>query len=178
MPAFHADELLDLLLFCRERGVVTVVDVVIPENMSISTELARLLPAVDYFLPNEDEARVMTGQKEPVEQLRALLAWGAGTVFITQGHRGLVAGRAQEFWQAGVYEMEGGIDPSGCGDALAAGVVTGIVHGWDMGKAIRYGSALGGSARRAVGTTDGVFTAREAEAFIAANHLAVHCGTL
>jgi hypothetical protein len=43
---------------------------------------------------------------------------------------------------------------------------------------LRYGSALGASATRAVGTTDGVFTAVEAEAFIAEHPLLVSTGRL
>ena len=39
-------------------------------------------------------------------------------------------------------------------------------------------SALGSSATRAVGTTDGVFTAAEAEAFLAAHALTVTTGKL
>jgi len=63
------------------------------------------------------------------------------------------------------------VDPSGCGDAFAAGVVTGIVREWDMPRLLRYAAALGASAIRAVGTTDGVFLADEAEAFIAGRKL-------
>jgi len=178
MPAFSPDELLDLLAFCRQHGVVTVVDVVIPQNTSIPKDLRPLLSAMDFFLPNDDEAKAMTGLSDPVEQLHAFLEWGAHTVIITKGKRGVVAGRGQEFWQAGIYEMSQAVDPSGCGDAFAAGVVTGIVRGWDISTTIRYASALGASAIRTLGTTDGVFTAAQAEEFIAANRLDVKSGKL
>jgi sugar/nucleoside kinase (ribokinase family) len=133
---------------------------------------------MDFFLPNDDEAKAMTGLSDPVEQLHAFLEWGAHTVIITKGKRGVVAGRGQEFWHAGIYEMSQAVDPSGCGDAFAAGVVTGIVRGWDLSATIRYASALGASAIRALGTTDGVFTAAQAEEFIAANRLDVKRGKL
>ena len=179
MPAFSPDELLDLLAFCRQHGVVTVVDVVIPQNtLSIPKDLRPLLSAMDFFLPNDDEAKAMTGLSDSVEQLHAFLEWGAHTVIITKGKQGVVAGRGQEFWQAGIYEMSEAVDPSGCGDAFAAGVVTGIVRGWDISATIRYASALGASAIRALGTTDGVFTAAQAEEFIAANRLDVKSGKL
>lgn len=70
------------------------------------------------------------------------------------------------------------MDPSGCGDAFAAGLVTGIVKGWDMSATIRYASALGASAIRALGTTDGVFTASQAEEFINVNSLEIQSGKL
>jgi hypothetical protein len=35
-----------------------------------------------------------------------------------------------------------------------------------MGRTLRYAAALGASATTAIGTTDGVFTAEQAQAFI------------
>jgi sugar/nucleoside kinase (ribokinase family) len=178
MPAFLPEELVDLLSFCRQHGVVSVVDVVIPQNTNIPKNLAPFLKLTDYFLPNEDEAFVMTGQSDPLEQLRIFRDWGANTVVITRGKQGVMAARGQDCWQAGIYEMKNVVDPSGCGDAFAAGLVTGIAAGWDMPAMIRYASALGASAIRALGTTDGVFTAGQAENFIRANRLEVTCGPL
>ncbi|MGE5221954.1 MAG: carbohydrate kinase family protein [Omnitrophica WOR_2 bacterium] len=178
MPAFRPDELVDLLLFCRQHGVISVVDVVIPQNTSITDDLKPLLNAADYFLPNEDEASVLTGRIDPFEQMRTLLDWGAKTVIITRGKSGVLAGRGGQFWQAGIYTMPVTVDPSGCGDAFAAGVVTGITRGWDYPEMIRYASALGASAVRAIGTTDGVFNSAQADEFISANSLDVEQGNL
>ena len=177
MPAFHPHELLELLRFCRSHGVITVVDVVIPQNASIPADLGPLLSAIDYLLPNNDEAQRMTGLSDPLEQLRAFIRWGANTVIVTRGRHGVVAGRGRELWRAGIYEMNI-VDPSGCGDAFAAGVVTGVVNEWDMPSTIRYASALGASAVRAIGTTDGVFTATQAHGFVVANPLDVQYGVL
>jgi sugar/nucleoside kinase (ribokinase family) len=179
MPSFRLDEFTDLLNFCRSQGVITVVDVVIAQNAQIAENLKPLLNAIDYFLPNEDEAQVLTKTADPFEQMRTFNQWGAHTVVITRGNKGSVAGdRDHNFWQAGTYAMPNGVDPSGCGDAFAAGLVTGIANGWDMPAMIRYASALGASAIRALGTTDGVFTAAQAHEFISANHLEVQTGRL
>ena len=178
MPAFRADGLLDLLTFCRRHGVISVVDVVIPQNAALPGDLGPLLSTMDYFVPNDDEARRMTGLSEPLDQLRAFLKQGARTVVITCGARGAVAGRGEEFWQVGAYDMGAAVDPSGCGDAFAAGLVAGIVRGWDLPTMLRYASVLGASAIRALGTTDGVFTAAQAEEFMAGQRLDVEWGTL
>jgi sugar/nucleoside kinase (ribokinase family) len=178
MPAFRPEGLVDLLAFCREHGVVSVVDVVIPQNAMLPGDLGPLLSAMDYFVPNDDEARRMTGLSEPLDQLRALLQQGARNVVITCGARGAVAGRDGAFWRAGVYDMGQAVDPSGCGDAFTAGLVAGIVRGGDLLDALRYASVLGASAIRALGTTDGVMGAAEAEAFVAAHELEVERGRL
>jgi len=175
MPGLKLPELSDLLRFCRSKGVVTVVDVVIPQRFSAAAELCALLPQIDYFLPNDDEARALTGAKDPSGQMRSLLARGANTVIITQGREGVAAARGQECWRAGAYSASV-IDPSGAGDAFAAGVITGILRGWNMPEMLRYGSSLGASATRAIGTTDGVFTAKEAESFVRSNPLEICVG--
>jgi sugar/nucleoside kinase (ribokinase family) len=178
MPAFDVDEVRDLLRDCRRHGVVTVVDVVIPQNFNLPSDLGPLLREVDYFLPNNDEACCMTGASDPLVQLRTLLDWGAQTVMITCGRHGVLAGKAGRFWKAGIYPGIIQVDPSGSGDAFAAGVVTGVVRGWDVPKILRYASALGASAIQALGTTDGVFTVVEAEAFLSRYSLDITEGLL
>ncbi len=172
MPAINIEELATLLEACRRAGVITVVDVVVPQEFDMSAALNRILPHIDYFLPNDDEARVFTGVSEPFEQIAALQARGANTVIVTCGAAGCFASGGRRRWQSGVYHFEI-VDPSGSGDAFAAGVINGIVRGWDLPAMLRYGGALGASAVRAVGTTTGVLGSDEADALIAANPLEV-----
>jgi sugar/nucleoside kinase (ribokinase family) len=101
------------------------------------------------------------------------MALGTGTVMVTRGSQGVIAGRDRQSWQAGVYQNIKTLDPSGSGDAFAAGVIAAVLQGKDMPGVIRYASALGASANRALGTTDGVFKAQEAEQFILDNPLQV-----
>jgi sugar/nucleoside kinase (ribokinase family) len=177
MPGLKTVELLELLTFCRSQGVTTVVDVVIPQQFAAFDELRSVLPHVDYFLPNDDEARRITGATDPLAQLRTLHAAGAHTVIITQGKTGAVASRGKEFWRCGAFPTRL-LDPSGAGDAFASGIITGVLGNWDLPQALRYASALGASATRAVGTTDGVFTAEEAVSFLNSHPLEVSNGKL
>lgn len=170
MPGIRTDELVDLLGFCRSSGIVTVVTVAVPQPFDRHRDLAELLPMIDYFLPNDDEALIFTRMRNPVDQAAALLEAGARTPIVTCGARGVVAARGRNRWRCGAYDMPV-VDPSGCGDAFAAGVITGITRGWDMPRTLVYASALGASAVRAVGTTDSVFRADEAEAFVASHKL-------
>jgi len=165
MPSLRADELAGLLEHCRRRGIVTVVDVVVPHDYRGLEELSPLLPHVDYFLPNDDEARRLTGQTDTSRQIDALLGHGARTVIITRGPNGSVAARGRDRWEAASYRVET-IDPSGSGDAFDAGIIAGVLRGWNMERTLRFAAALGASATTAVGTTDGVFGPHDAEAFL------------
>jgi sugar/nucleoside kinase (ribokinase family) len=170
MPAIQMAELLDLLRFCRSNGILTVLDVVVPKGQREFQGLYELLPYIDYFVPNDDEARQITGITDPLDQLRAFRRYGAKTVIITQGEVGCCAVKGGEIWRAGVFPVKA-IDLSGSGDAFSAGLIVGILRGWEMPQVLNYASALGASATRAIGTTDGVFTASEASAFVASSSL-------
>jgi sugar/nucleoside kinase (ribokinase family) len=168
MPGIDARELASLLAECRSAGVTTVVDVVVPRQARSMTSLDYLLPHIDYFLPNIDEAHAFTGLRDPFDQIAALQSKGAHTVIVTGGAAGSSAGDGTGRWQAGAYRLDT-VDPSGSGDAFAAGVITGIVRGWPVPDMLRFGAALGASAARAIGTTAGVFRSDEAAAFVAAH---------
>ena len=172
MPGIKTGPLVEMLSACRRKGIATVVDVVLPHDFAGQADLKALLPHVDYFLPNGDEAKLITGLDDPAAQVRALLAMGAGTVVVTQGKAGAYAGRGGRLWRSGIYKMDG-IDPTGSGDAFAGGIVTGIVRGHDLPAMLQCASALGASATRAIGTTDGVFTAGELATFLKDNPMAV-----
>lgn len=171
LPGLDLSRLADLLQFCRGCGVTTVLDVAVPHEQR-STDLTGLLHLVDVFLPNEDEARAFTGFTDPRDQLRALQHMGADTVIITRGAHGVVAGRAGTTWRCGAYQMAV-IDPSGCGDAFTSGVIVGLLQRWSMPETLRYASAIGASATRALGTTQSVFTAAEAAEFVKSHPITV-----
>jgi sugar/nucleoside kinase (ribokinase family) len=65
------------------------------------------------------------------------------------------------------------VDGTGGGDAFAAGYITGLLRGLDAEGCLRIASAVGASCVRAIGTTTGVFTREELEAFLQEHELRV-----
>jgi sugar/nucleoside kinase (ribokinase family) len=172
LPGIDVKELVALLEFCRERKVLTVVDVIAPENVQGMAPLKPLLPLIDVFVPNEDEARIFTGLTHAHDQVRMLEKAGANTVIITRGGQGTVAVQNGRIWSSGTFQMDV-VDPSGSGDAFTAGVIRSLLESWPLPQMLRYASAVGASATRAAGTTDAVFTATETEAFLKEHPLTV-----
>ncbi len=173
MPGILTNELLSLLTFCVEQRVVTVVDVVLPTDFKRANEIEKLLPLIDWFLPNDAEAEVLTGQNDPLESIRVFRSWGAHGLVVTLGERGAVGFFENEIWRCSAYPWQT-VDPSGAGDAFASGLITGIAKGWEFSRSLAYASALGGSATRAVGTTDSVLTNILAEQLVAEQPVTVH----
>src|SRR5205807_137374 len=65
------------------------------------------------------------------------------------------------------------VDGSGGGDAFDAGYIYGLLRGLEPIECLRVASALGASCVRAIGTTPGVFTRAECEAFLRDNDLKI-----
>ncbi len=134
--------------------------------------LGPVLPHVDAFLPNDDEAGLLTGETDPVRQARRFVDLGAGTAVVTRGDDGLAAATRDGAWTAGAFAVDV-VDASGSGDAFDAGFIVGLLEGWDLGRTLAFASAIGASCCTRLGTTAGVFTRAEAEAFLATHPFAL-----
>jgi sugar/nucleoside kinase (ribokinase family) len=172
MPEVHQDELASVFASARQAGAKTILDVVTPGPADYLSHLERLLPQVDVFLPNNHEAQLITGETEPVRQAERFRQLGAGTVVITLGGDGAVLVNEKVRLRSGAYPMPF-VDGSGGGDAFAAGFIDGLLRGLDAEGCLQRASALGASCVRAVGTTTGVFTRAECEAFLRQHTLRV-----
>jgi sugar/nucleoside kinase (ribokinase family) len=165
MPRLTPDALVEWFRIARSGNVATVLDVVIPGPGDYPAALKTILPHTDYFLPNSDEAEIMTGLSDPLDQARLFRDWGASTVIITCGESGAVALSPADNCRSSVFPVDY-IDGTGSGDAFDAGIICGILEQADLRRSISLGAALGASAVRKPGATAGVFTRQERDAFL------------
>jgi sugar/nucleoside kinase (ribokinase family) len=165
MPSLKQEELVPVFEQARARGVKTVLDIVVPRPGDYVKQFERLLPHVDVFLPNNHEAELITGHKDPIRQAEFFHRLGAGTVVVTMGGEGSVLVQNGLRLRAGSFAVPY-VDGSGGGDAFDAGYIYGLLRGAGPDDCLRYASALGASCVRAIGTTPGVFTLPECEAFL------------
>lgn len=170
-PNVRQAELIPVFAAARAGGAKTVLDVVVPPGDHLG-ELERLLPHADVFLPNTDEATLLTCESDPLRQADFFRRLGAGTVVITLGSEGAILVSEGMRLRAGVYPVER-VDGSGSGDAFDAGYICGLLRGCDPEGCLRLASALGASCVRAIGTTPGVFTREECEDFMRQHALPV-----
>jgi sugar/nucleoside kinase (ribokinase family) len=166
LPALRQDDLAAELRRARRSGTRVVLDVVAPAGRALSRDdVAGVLPQVDYFVPNDDEAAALTGVRDPRGQIERLLELGAGTVIITLGEHGVVAGSAD-----GVIELPAPrvdvVEPSGAGDAFAAGLVFGLLEGWALRRSLEFACMIGAAACTKLGCTAGLPTRAEADSFL------------
>jgi sugar/nucleoside kinase (ribokinase family) len=172
MPALEGEPLASLFRQARAAGVKTVLDIVMPGPGDHMGKLAPVLPETDLFMPNADEAAVLTGLAAPVAQAERFVAAGAGAAVITCGDAGsvLISRKTRLRAASHVMDYQGG---TGAGDAFVAGAIAGLLAGEDLAGALRWGAAVGASCVRSISATDSVFTRAEAEQFLRANPLVV-----
>jgi sugar/nucleoside kinase (ribokinase family) len=172
LPGLDADGLAVRFAASRARGTRTVLDVALPGPGHYLDALRVVLPHTDVFLPNNDEAALILGETDPARQARAFHDLGARRVIITQGSRGALAFSDSLRARLGTYPVPF-VDGTGGGDAFVAGYIAGLLDDLPELDCLKLASAIGASCVRAVGTTAGIFTRPEADAFIAQHALRV-----
>ena len=156
LPGLLPRSVVELFEAAHHKGGRTLLDVVLPGDASASMDdLRRILPSVDFFLPNYDEARHLTGEQDPERQADRFIDAGVETVIITMGAQGLLARSAAGSWRVPSPSVDF-VDGSGAGDAFAAGLIVGILEGWPVEQSLLFASEVGALACTALGCTDGI----------------------
>jgi sugar/nucleoside kinase (ribokinase family) len=151
-------ELADIFARAKRAGLTTSLDMSLPDSAGESGRapwsqiLAKVLPNVDFFMPSEEEAALMTGGADPAQ---TALEWGAKNVVLKCGADGLR-------WTDGTGELHQPVFPveivgtTGSGDATIAGFIYGMTHGYAIAESLRIGCAVGASSCEAADSLSGI----------------------
>jgi len=137
----------------REAGVTVSLDT----NWDPSgtwTDVMALLPHVDVFLPNAEEARALTGQSN-IMAAGAALAKKAKLVVIKRGPDGAAAFSGSDTWQVRGSAVRGIKDTVGAGDSFDVGFLRGWLLQKDMDTCLALGDRCGRANLRGVGGVQG-----------------------
>ena len=106
-----------------------------------------LLSRVDYVVPNESEARILTGLE--VKDLttataagRRLLDYGVPVVIITLGEQGALLVTEQGTSHVPARQVKA-VDTTAAGDAFIGGLAAALVKGFPLREAVRYATCAG-----------------------------------
>lgn len=170
MPKFDGEPAARVLRFARERGVTTLFDLLGLPRPDLAAKVAACLPHLDFFMPNYEEAVMLTGLTDRRDILRRLLDGGASHVVLKFGAGGSCIG----FYEKGngtLRELRTPsfrvpvVDSTGCGDAWDAGFIRGQSLGWDLERSARLGCACGGLVIQGLGSDAGIVDLKQTLAF-------------
>jgi sugar/nucleoside kinase (ribokinase family) len=110
-------------------------------------DLERLLRAVQLLVINDEEARLLSGERNIVRAARRILTMGPGSVIIKRGEYGAIHFAPDTVFAVPAYPLEEVFDPTGAGDTFAGGLVGYLAASGDLSAAgirrgIVYGSVL------------------------------------
>jgi sugar/nucleoside kinase (ribokinase family) len=174
LPRFDPQRIATLLNTMRDNGVHTILDVVVPASTDHPTldDLRPILPYIDVFMPNIEEATILTGETDPGKQAELFLRAGCNIAIITRGEDGALLMSAHETLKVPAFPVEV-VDVSGAGDAFVAGFIVGLLEQWSLADSLRFASVIGASACTHLGCTGGVFTRAEADMYLQSHQLPI-----
>lgn len=197
----HPDELLEIFRKVKELGVKTSLDLTAIEEDSDAAKadwpglFQRLLPKVDFFVPSAEEicflidrnryykwmerasggdlTEYLDMEKDIRPLADQLLAWGAGTVLIKCGVKGLYlkTGNSMilsEGWQ-GIelfepsYQARRVRSATGAGDVSIAAFLTGLLEGKGPKRCLQLAAAAGACCVTEYDSLSGLLTMKEME---------------
>ena len=161
------EELPKVLQKGKDLGCLTFLDAVKPYRRGWDL-IFPSLKFTDVFHCNQDEAKGMTEKDNPKEAAKALIRKGAQLVIISMGEKGLIAETQNKLLEMTAFKVQV-VDPTGAGDALCAGVISGLLKAtgkkWrglsdlsieDLSRILLEGEAAGATCVTMVGTTTAV----------------------
>ncbi|MET0699092.1 MAG: PfkB family carbohydrate kinase [Mycobacterium sp.] len=154
----------------RSAGIPIFVDLLYPGKPETLDLLAPLLPLVDWFMPNDQQLRGLTGVDDVVAAARTLLDRGVGAVAVTIGADGALLVRRDVEPVAVPALPTTVVDTTGCGDSFNAGMITGLLSGCTPEDAALLGSACGALVASGLGSDAGIVDIDGVLALITESH--------
>ncbi|HET6793916.1 MAG TPA: sugar kinase [Acidimicrobiales bacterium] len=145
----------EVLRFAKERGVVTTMDVLGVRHRDPMEVLGPCLPHLDWFMPNLDEGRRISGLSDPTEVARFFVERGAGGAVLKMDTEGSLVATADAQVRLPALPVTA-VDSTGCGDAYCAGFIVGLSMGWDPEQAGRLGTAAAALVVGGLGSDAGI----------------------
>lgn len=150
-------ELPEVMAAIRQTGCRTAMDTA-GEGGGMQP-LDRILPHVDVYVPSRDEAAHQTGETDPRRMIDVYRRCGApGVLGIKLGSKGaLLSPAADEYVEIAAVAPPGQVvDTTGAGDSFFAGLIAGLLKGYDIAHAGRLAAAVGACCVTGFGATAGL----------------------
>lgn len=154
-PQIGPRELTEIFRQAKSQGKVVCADMTKRKKNETAEDLSCALKYVDYLLPNDKEAMVLTGKDTVEEAAEELRNAGAGTIVVKCGSKGcylLEKGR-EGVWLPAVEGVEC-VDTTGAGDSFAAGFLWALSEGRSPRECAVHGNEWGARAIQFTGASD------------------------
>ncbi len=143
LPGLLEPGFAEKLAMIQKSGVFISLDVVRSPAMKYPEFLKSVLPHLNVFMCNQQEAEIISGIADPARAARAFQDWGASAVIIKLGAEGCFLVTPEKGIQIPGIQVESVVDTTGAGDAFAAGLLSGLKKGLGLEEACQVGVQQG-----------------------------------
>jgi len=119
-----------------------------------------ILSSCEIILPSEEEAKLLTGEKDAESACEKLLNYGIKVIALKRGRRGSTIFTLKEKIEVPSFKIKE-VDPTGAGDCFDAGFVVGLLKEWPLKKIATFANAVGALAVTKKGPMEGAPTIKE-----------------
>ena len=161
-PMLDVDSMERIFRRIKEKpGRILAADMTKPKNGETLEDLGRILKYVDFILPNEGEAAMLTGEEDPRRNAQLLVGAGAGCAVIKCGKKGCIIQTKDKCTEIPAFPVAKVADSTGAGDSFVAGFLYGLSRGFSVEQCGSFGNAVASCTVEALGATDGVTSLEE-----------------
>jgi sugar/nucleoside kinase (ribokinase family) len=165
LPAFDGPPLAEALGRARRLGCLTSVNPCWDSHGRWLPLIEPALALADYFYPNQDEGRELTGATEPAAVAARLRAAGVKTVIVKLGPAGCYVDGPEGAFSSPGFAVPT-LDTTGAGDCFAAAFLAALTRGHDLPQAVRFANAAAALSTTAVGGGESAPRLAQVEEFL------------
>lgn len=154
LPGIRIENLKPIFSKAQEKGVTVSFDVVSVEDLKKYRRefIEEILPLVDLFSPNFEEAKIITGLSDPRYSVKELGKICKSFAAVTMGEKGAYISDGKDVVYLQPLSIDT-VDTTGAGDGFLAGLIYGFLKGWDIEKTGRLATTMGALATTEMGAS-------------------------
>lgn len=152
-PLLGLPEMEALFSRVKAAGKLLCADATRCKNGETLADAAPALRHLDYFFPNLDEARALTGERAPEAAADALFAAGVRCVAVKLGRGGCLLRNAQGLRAVPAYPVARCVDTTGAGDTFSASFLAALLEGRSPVEAAAFANAAASLCVERLGAT-------------------------
>lgn len=152
-PKIGADELLRIFAQAKRQGITVCADMTKCKYGETLEEMKEVFSYIDYLMPNEEEACLITGQSDTENAAKSFIKAGVKNVIIKCGKRGCLVMNKYESYIVSTKENACCIDTTGAGDSFAAGFICALSEGKSLKECAQFANECGAKAVGVMGAT-------------------------
>lgn len=156
----------EIMRQARKAGLTTSLDTGWDTTGKWLKTVGPCLPDVDLLFVNREEARMLTGESDPVAAAKFLRQRGANDIVIKLGDQGCAIFTAHESTPVPAFPVEV-LDTTGAGDCFAGAFLAMLHRGAGYREAAQTANAVGAMVVEKLGAVTGVRNLEETTAWMA-----------